>query len=197
MADSIVTGAGDSRGRPVASEGAAAEDEARRQFESTRDALKESGERAYLQARESVVSAAEEQKRRAAQAIHGVARSLHDAAGSLNSQEQESTARYANLAADQLERAASLLQGRSVDDLMSDVERFARRQPVVFLGGALAVGFVMARFLKSGEQREEAGFDEASLYGSDDIGVAMAGQTAAGGYRSPAGPAAGDETRGL
>lgn len=198
MAESIVTRAGDSRGQTLAAETAATEEEVRRQFESTREALKESGERAYLQAKSTVLSAAEEQKRRAAHMIEGVARSLHDAARSLGSEEQPTTAHYANLAADQLERAASLLQERSVDDLVANIEHFARRQPVVFLGGALAVGFVVARFLKSGEPREEAGLDEASLYGSDDIGVAMARQTTSGAYSAPqAGAAPGDEPRGL
>jgi hypothetical protein len=33
--------------------------------------------------------------------------------------------------------------------LIDDVEDFARREPAVFIGGAIAIGLVAARFLKS------------------------------------------------
>jgi hypothetical protein len=37
--------------------------------------------------------------------------------------------------------------------LVGDVENFARRQPALFIGGALALGILAARFLKSSSQQ--------------------------------------------
>ena len=52
---------------------------------------------------------------------------------------------------------------------MGDAEEFARRQPAVFIGAGVAVGFVLARFLKSSSERREA---ERHGYQGVDYGYA-------------------------
>lgn len=54
--------------------------------------------------------------------------------------------------ADRVESAGRSLDGRELGDLVGDVERFARRNPATFIGGAIAVGFLASRFLKSSSQ---------------------------------------------
>jgi hypothetical protein len=49
------------------------------------------------------------------------------------------------------------LRQKDVRELMSDVERFAQRQPTLFLGGAFALGLLGARFLKSSAPTENSG----------------------------------------
>jgi len=44
---------------------------------------------------------------------------------------------------------AGYLRESDLDSLLSDVERFARRQPAVFLGGCFALGFILARVVKT------------------------------------------------
>ena len=61
---------------------------------------------------------------------------------------------YANQAADQVERLSSYVRSRTIGDLISDVEGFARREPAIFLGGSFALGLLAARFLKSSGHRE-------------------------------------------
>jgi hypothetical protein len=56
---------------------------------------------------------------------------------------------YVNKAADQIERASHFLEQAELRDVVQGVEKFARREPALFLGGAFALGLVGARFLKS------------------------------------------------
>jgi hypothetical protein len=74
-------------------------------------------------------------------AVHGAARSLE--AG------MPQMASYVHDAAARLEDAANTLRQRNVDDLMGEIARFARSQPVLFFGGAMLAGFALTRFLKS------------------------------------------------
>ncbi len=51
--------------------------------------------------------------------------------------------------ADRVESAGRSLDGKELGDVVSDLERFARRNPATFISGAIAVGFLASRFLKS------------------------------------------------
>jgi hypothetical protein len=44
---------------------------------------------------------------------------------------------------------STYIRDHEVRDLISETERLARREPLLFLGGAFAVGFIAARFLKA------------------------------------------------
>lgn len=55
---------------------------------------------------------------------------------------------YAQQAGDQVRQLARRLDERGFDGVVADVERFARRQPVTFLIGAAATGFVVGRLLR-------------------------------------------------
>lgn len=49
-----------------------------------------------------------------------------------------------------LDSALDGIRGKDFDTLVQDVTRFARANPLLFLGGAAIAGFALARFLKSG-----------------------------------------------
>jgi ElaB/YqjD/DUF883 family membrane-anchored ribosome-binding protein len=115
--------------------------------ELRRDAADQGG-RLVDKARSSVRSAFEHQQNRTADSIGSVAQALHRAADELNQQNQGVVARYTDTAADRIERFADSLRHRDVDDLVADVEGFARRQPELFIGGAVALGFLFSRFLR-------------------------------------------------
>jgi hypothetical protein len=85
---------------------------------------------------------------------HSTAAELHDFASALrgaarNVDQGGTAARVAEQAADGLERLSGTLRSKDVDGLIHDVESFARSQPAVFLGMAVAAGFLAIRFLKS------------------------------------------------
>jgi hypothetical protein len=56
-------------------------------------------------------------------------------------------------AAQQIERASKFLESASIGEIVDGVEDFARREPLLFIGGAFAVGMLGARFLKSTSRR--------------------------------------------
>jgi hypothetical protein len=58
-------------------------------------------------------------------------------------------------AADQIENWSRQLREKDIDELLSDVQTLARRQPGVFIGSAFAIGLLGARFLKSSRSENE------------------------------------------
>lgn len=93
-------------------------------------------------------SMAEEQKTRGAERIGGIAQAIHGAADEIG-KEVPLAANYVHAAANKLDSTSRLLQDNSVDDLMQMATDFAEERPYVFLGGAVAAGFVLMRLLRS------------------------------------------------
>jgi hypothetical protein len=114
------------------------------------------------QAREHVQGLVDERKGRAAEQLGSFAGSLRDAARKLDDGDGGATAlgRYAQTAADQVDRVSQYLRDRDLNSFVRDAETFARRHPDVFLGGTFIAGLVLARFFKASDRRENAGFDE-------------------------------------
>lgn len=65
------------------------------------------------------------------------------------------TAQYGDMAADHLQNLSSYLGTHDVKQLVREVESFARREPLLFTGGAFLLGLIGARFLKSKPVSEE------------------------------------------
>jgi ElaB/YqjD/DUF883 family membrane-anchored ribosome-binding protein len=103
--------------------------------------------------REAAQQMLDEQKTRAAEAVHGVAEALRQTAGQLQQREAGLTARYAGRAADQVDRLSDMVRDQSLASLLQDTETFARRQPEWFLAGSVAAGFLLGRFLKASGER--------------------------------------------
>jgi hypothetical protein len=58
-------------------------------------------------------------------------------------------AHYIREASGQIQSVANTVRERDVRELVGEVQEFARRQPTVFFGGAVVLGFAALRFLKS------------------------------------------------
>ena len=95
----------------------------------------------------------EEQKQTAVTGLSSVAGAVREVSDKLKQQEQGGIANYAGeygkKAAEQIEGVTTYLREHDVNQLVDEVEGFARRQPAYFLGAAFLVGFVGVRFLKS------------------------------------------------
>jgi hypothetical protein len=104
-------------------------------------------------ARARARSAFQHQQERAADAADGVASVLHQAAQKFSEGNQGMVADYTNNAANRIDDFAQNLRQRQLDELVGDIEDYARRQPEIFIGGAFALGFVAARFVKSARAR--------------------------------------------
>ncbi|CAN5580644.1 hypothetical protein BH24ACI3_BH24ACI3_04060 [soil metagenome] len=65
----------------------------------------------------------------------------------------ESAAHYGDTAADKIEQVANYFEHHDIEAIYHDVEDLARQNPAIFVGGAFALGFLAARFLKSSSSR--------------------------------------------
>ena len=111
------------------------------------DKARQQAQAMWNDTRESVRSALSERQHSTASDIRQFAGALRDAARHI--EHGGSMARMAEHAADGLERLSGKLGSKDLNGLVRDVESFARSQPAVFLGMAVAAGFLTARFLKS------------------------------------------------
>jgi hypothetical protein len=105
--------------------------------------------------RETATFTLEEQKARAADTLNQFAGSIQRA--SVDMANAGPLGEYVSTAGYQLQRFSDHLRNREVRDLVVDVERFARRQPALFLGGGVLLGLVAARFIKSSGQQAQGG----------------------------------------
>lgn len=135
--------------------GADVKEAARDVAQQTQQKAGEIAEQAKAQVVEQATNQAASQKDRAVSSLGSVADALRQASQHLRDNEQAPVAQYADKAADRVEQFVQHLDGKEVQELLRDVERYARRQPALFLGGAFAVGLLAARFLKSSGQRED------------------------------------------
>ncbi len=88
------------------------------------------------------------QKDQAAATLHTLAESIRDG-GRRMREEQPQIASLASQAADKVDQASSYVREHEVRDFVREAENFARREPLIFFGGAFALGFLAARFLKA------------------------------------------------
>jgi hypothetical protein len=104
-------------------------------------------------ARGSAFQMMDQQKGRAADGLGGVAHALHQTGDNLQGADQGALGQYAHRAADTVDQISQQLRNKSVDQLLSEAENFARREPEVFLGGAVLLGLLASRFLKASNRQ--------------------------------------------
>ena len=99
------------------------------------------------------------QKERTTDGIGSVVSAVRQSTQQLRDSQHATIAEYVEQAATQLERFSNTLKEKNVSELLDDAQRFARRNPALFVGGAFAVGLLGARFFKSSRDhtREASG----------------------------------------
>jgi hypothetical protein len=100
------------------------------------------------QAGEKLLSSVEEQKAAGADFVSGVAGAVRRAANEFD-KDVPQAAQYIRLAADQIGTVSDAFRRRDLNQLVTDVQGFARRQPTAFLGATVLAGFAAVRFLKT------------------------------------------------
>lgn len=95
-----------------------------------------------------VTSAMNEQKSAGADYLSTLAQSVQRAAGEFQ-RDVPQAAQYIRHAAGQIEGVANAVRQRNMRELVGEVQDFARRQPTLFFGGAVILGFAALRFFKS------------------------------------------------
>lgn len=118
------------------------------------------------QAKQQITDQLHTQKERTSGSLSSVADALRQASKQLEDQGQAPVSNAATRAADGIERVANYLNDRDINALRYDAERLARNQPVVFLAGAFALGWLGARFFKSGSQGQSSSQGVSNYGGS-------------------------------
>jgi hypothetical protein len=103
----------------------------------------------------AALTAVDEQKARAAAQVSGIAAAVRAAAHSLELSQQSVAADYIDSAARQIEALADTIRDRRWAELASDLEEVAARQPGLFVAGAVALGFIVGRFLSAASRRTD------------------------------------------
>lgn len=135
------------------------------------NSVKETAGQTLDQVKESGKNQIEGQKDRAAETIGAVAQALRQTGWNLRSGDQAYVADIFDQVAVRFEEFSANLRDKDVNQLVSETESFARRQPALFLGGAFMMGLFAARFLKS--SRESLTGSSGNLTHSTDRPPAM------------------------
>jgi hypothetical protein len=105
--------------------------------------------------KQSATTQLAQQKDRGVEALGSVTQAVRSSTQRLRDEKHETIARYVDQAVDRIDTWTKQLKEKDVTELVTDVERLARRQPAVFIGSAFAVGLIAARFLKSSQPGHE------------------------------------------
>ena len=142
------------------------------------------------QAQERVQGAAQQAKGRlreqvdqrstqAGQQMNTVAEDVRSVAEELRTQGKDTPARYAEQAAEKAQSAGQWLENANGDQILNEVESFARKNPWAVAAGGLVLGLAASRLLKaSSTERYRASLaDGAGTYGSGSYGSGAYAQT--------------------
>lgn len=101
------------------------------------------------QAADKARQMADQGKERTTDALDSIAKLIGDTASTVDDRIGNKYGDYTRKAADAVSGFATTLRGKDVDDVVKDAGEFVRKSPAVAIGAAAAVGFVLARLIKS------------------------------------------------
>lgn len=140
-------------GKEVKQQASKVASDAKHQTGQLKDKVKEQAQGAKEHFRAEAERGFERGKGRVVAQVHSVAQAFRKTGEQLRHEDQGDLAGYTDKIADSVEQVSSYLDEKGLRGTMSDLEGFARQRPGLFVGGALAVGIVAARFLRSSGTR--------------------------------------------
>lgn len=94
--------------------------------------------------------AADRGKERASEALGGFGKILRDSAQTIDERVGAEYGDYARKAADAVDDFAGKMDAKQVEEIVEDARQFVRKSPAVAIGAAAAIGFILARMVRSG-----------------------------------------------
>lgn len=101
-------------------------------------------------ATDSARAAAAKGKDRATEAVGSIGKLIRDSAATIDENVGKQYGDYARGAADAVDGFAGKMDAKDVEDIVEDARQFVRKSPAVAIGAAAAIGFVLARLVRSG-----------------------------------------------
>ena len=142
MAESLTT-------PPQTSDGATSQ--AQEKAQEIAGQAQEKAQEAAGQAKDQLRTQVDQRSTQAGEQVTSTASDIRTVSESLREQGKDKPAQLAEQAADRVERVGSYLTDNDADRILSDVEDFARRQPLAVIAGGIALGFAASRFLKASQ----------------------------------------------
>ncbi len=120
---------------------------------TTVDKLKEEAVNMASEATEAARKAANTGKDKAAEALSGLSKIANDAAGTVDQHLGKTYGDYARKASVGVENAATKLQEKDVDQLVTDATEFVKKRPAIVAGAVAAVGLLLVGLFGSNRNK--------------------------------------------
>lgn len=104
--------------------------------------------------RDDVHQTVDDAREGAAGRVDGIAESIDAAAAHLGKEDMTRLSGYVHDMAQSLSGFSRDLRDKSGDEMLQDIKRIAHRNPALFLGGSVAIGFGLSRFARATRARE-------------------------------------------
>jgi hypothetical protein len=111
------------------------------------------GEKFVEQTSDQFFSLIDDQKEVLRDEVKSFVKALRQASSKLKEEDHNAVARYTDSLGDSIEDYMEKLARKNANQVISDIEAFARSKPAVFIAGALIGGFIFSRFMKSGSEK--------------------------------------------
>lgn len=134
-----------------------------------KDKVREKANQVASQVQQRVGEMVDERRSYLADEVGTVAHAVREGGRKLHEEHEDRIAPYVDRAAEQIEHLAGYLRQATPKQMVRDVALFARQRPELFIGGAVFLGFALARFLKSSAEEADIAAREAQVgyeYGS-------------------------------
>ena len=117
--------------------------------EQVKERVQDVAEQAKGQTREQLRTQINARSTQAGEQVSSTAEAMRRTSEQLRSEGKDRAAKVIDGVADRGERLGSYLTRADGDQILRDVEDFARKQPWLFVGGSAVAGFLASRFMKA------------------------------------------------
>ena len=139
-----------------------------------------------MEPRQRLKEQVDQRSTQAGQQVNTVASDVRSVADELRSQGKDTPARYAEQAAERVQSAGQWLERADGDQILRDVEGFARRNPWAVAAGGLVLGLAASRFLKaSSTERYRASLSSENGSPSNGQAASLAAEPMPSGAATP------------
>ena len=121
--------------------------------EQVKDRVQDAAEQARGKTRERIGEQMDTRSTQAGEQVRAAADAMRRTGDQLRQEGKETPAKLMEQVAERGERLGSYLTESNGDRILRDVESFARRQPWLFAGGSVVLGFFASRFVKASSGR--------------------------------------------
>lgn len=120
----------------------------------------------------------DEQRTYVAEVIDDLAKATHHCVDELRQENHPQISRLTEALADGMDNVSKSLRSQDVNYFLNRAQTFAKERPGVILGGALALGFLTVRFLKSSNRTQQSMIENRSqsYSGSESQRESLSGQ---------------------